>query len=181
MNLEPKIIGQSPNLEIPELQCGINGVLRPLRETDLSQAYIDGMNSPEIKKFLMQPNMEPQTKGSLIKYIRTNLESSDSILFGLFVDKIHRGNIRLHDITPGSASLGIAIFDRDIWGKGWGSQSIKIISKFGCQKLKISKILAGISNKNVSSIRAFKKAGYHIQSNNSTFSGSEIWEFPSPS
>jgi [ribosomal protein S5]-alanine N-acetyltransferase len=179
MNLKPKIIGQSPNLEIAELKCGIKGVLRPLRETDLSQAYIDGMNSPEIRKFLMQPNMEPQTKGSLIEYIRLNFKAHDAVLFGLFVNKIHRGNIRLHNITPDSAFLGIAIFDRSIWGKGWGSRAIRTVSDFGILQLKIKKISAGISDENQPSIRAFKKAGYHRQSTNSPNFNSTLWRFPS--
>ena len=145
---------------IPMLKCQNNGFLRPLTENDVTESYIRGMNSRAVKKFLMQPNKSPQTRLTLTKYVKDNFYAKDVILFGLFVDGIHSGNLRLHDISNASAFLGIAIFDTNLWGKGWGTASIKTASMFGVKNLNIKKIIAGIDNSNTASTKAFVKAGY---------------------
>jgi RimJ/RimL family protein N-acetyltransferase len=145
------------------LSCGESGLLRPLLQEDITQNYVDCINSPEVKKFLMQPNSERQSFRSIINYVQSNLDNPDTILFGIFVDQIHRGNIRLHDITTKSAFLGIAILDSHLWGRGWGSRTIQTVTEFGMHHLKIEKITAGISADNIGSIKCFEKAGYKIQ------------------
>jgi len=174
------MIKQLSKTETPELKCGLNGVLRTLRESDITRAYVDGINSAEVQKFLLQPNMSRQNESSLQEYARENFNSPDAILLGLFVDGSHRGNIRLHNITADSAFLGIAIFDASIWGKGWGHRAIRVVSVFGTQCLHIKTILAGISEKNPASIRAFLKAGYKRKNNlNERLSKLEhtFWQF----
>jgi RimJ/RimL family protein N-acetyltransferase len=137
-----------------------NGFLRPLAADDVTQAYIDGLNSSDVNRFLVEPNRQLQTRETVVSFVEQNLSASDSILFGLFVENIHRGNLRLHDIGDLSAYLGIALFDRAIWGQGWASRSIVEVAKYAFNDLGLSYVVAGIAHANTASERAFAKAGF---------------------
>jgi len=81
-------------------------------------------------------------------------------LFGLFIDDVLRGTSRLHDISSESAYIGIALFDRSIWGQGWATRMIRKIVRFAIGSLGLKKVLAGIEKENIASQGAFNKAGF---------------------
>jgi RimJ/RimL family protein N-acetyltransferase len=153
------------------------GFLRPLMPGDVTMDYVKGINHAEVKAFLMQPNSAEQTLASLRDYAQQNLESEESVLFGLFIDGRHRGNLRLHEIAPAEAWLGIALFDRDIWGQGWGSRSITALCDHCLDALQLDRVLAGIDQANTASIRTFSKAGFRRSSIVSKHQNVQIWQY----
>jgi len=148
--LEPLLLPESNQAE-----------LRVLCEGDITPAYINGMNDPEIRRFVSvdRGSLDAQ---SVQDFVVDNWLRADCLLFGLFIAGIHRGNVRLHEYDGASIWLGIAIFDRSIWRKGFGVQVISVASDFALNELSCAAVRAGVDRKNEGSMAAFRKAGFVV-------------------
>jgi RimJ/RimL family protein N-acetyltransferase len=139
------------------------GFLRPIDCIDLHQGYVDGLNDPDVNRYL-EVRRERQTTELVANFVASNIQSSDSVLFGIFDcdNPSHIGTVRLHDINklPGHCHIGICIFDKTLWGFGIGSDAIKNVTCWAFLALDLHRIEAHAYLDNVSSIRSFEKAGY---------------------
>ena len=97
------------------------------------------------------------------RYIEYNNNSSDSTIFGIYVDGEQMiGTLRVHDIDfmSASAEIGLMIGEKDYWGKGLGTHTIKLISEYLLTETNLKNLTSGVNEKNASSIKAFTKNGY---------------------
>lgn len=134
--------------------------MRPIGERDVTNRYVDGLNDIEVNRFLVGPRSQKQTFDTVINYVNQNWNSNDAILFGFFVEDELRGTVRLHDIKNNTAYIGIAIFDKKIWGHGWGKKIIKAVTKYAINKLDLDVLIAGVENENYASQNIFSESGY---------------------
>jgi RimJ/RimL family protein N-acetyltransferase len=159
----------------PTLPIAPDAMARPLLVEDITDGYVNALNHPSVRKFLIS-GAEPYTRAGVAMMVKENFEACDSVLFGIFLSGKHSGNVRLHDINPKSAYIGIAMFDTGSQGRGFGSKAIATISKYGIFNLGIERILAGIDDRNLASLRAFAKAGFtNIEKSRS--SHDQLWSF----
>jgi len=141
-----------------------NVYLRSLTIEDITSDYIQGLNDPEVTKYLVLKCRPDQTYETVKNYIQLNYGNNKNILFGVFIDGSLRGTIRVHDIdiiNRVDAWIGITIFDKNYWGNNWGSFSIKEILKICECELGLKRIYAGIYPDNKASQRAFHKSGFY--------------------
>jgi RimJ/RimL family protein N-acetyltransferase len=136
--------------------------LRPLTARDVTAAYVDGLNDPEVHRYMEAPRKQRQTLDGVRAYVATNAADSRAILFGLYVEGNLRGTLRLHDVDAarGTATVGIALFDRRIWGRGFGSAALAAVARYAMGELGLTRLEAGIIAANKGSIQAFEKAGF---------------------
>jgi len=144
------------------LDLGNGAFLKSLAEADVTAAYVDGLNDPEVHRYMEAPRKQRQTLETVRAYVRDNAADSRAILFGIFSEHVLRGTARLHDIDGdrGTATVGIALFDRRVWGQGLGSAAIAAVARFAAAELRLTRLEAGIIDANKGSIRAFEKAGF---------------------
>lgn len=136
-------------------------LLRPLREQDVTQAYVDGLNNPQVSKYLVGPRLQKQTFDSVRAYVRQAWHGERDVLFGVMIDNALRGTIRLYEIDDQmQAVMGIALFDTSYWGQGWGSRCIRKVAEFATQSLGLRRIVAGSYQANAGALRSFAKAGF---------------------
>lgn len=137
--------------------------LRKIAESDVTQKYVDWLNSPEINKYL-ESRFKIQTKEDILSFVKDKLSKDNEPMFAICDTNSneHIGNIKLGPINPYHkyASIGILIGDKNYWGKGCATEAIKLITKYGFETLKLNKLDAGAYSENCGSINAFKKAGY---------------------
>lgn len=140
------------------------GQLRLLNPDHVHQGYIDGLNDPDINKYLVGVKCFTQTTKSVIYYVQCNIESPRSILWGIWQQgsKLHCGTVRLHgiDTCHGIAHIGICLFDKASWGNRIGSRAINAVTNWAHDYLKLRWIEAGVYAENLSSQKAFLDAGY---------------------
>jgi len=140
------------------------GYLRPLKISDIHQKYIDGLNDPTVNFFLDTAKDNRQTYESIGEFISLNEVSSNSILWGIWLNdsKKHVGTVRIHSIESRhkTACMGVCLFDRKSWGKGLGGKSIKLVTVWAINDLGLRWIEAGIFTNNIASQKAFISAGY---------------------
>ncbi len=105
---------------------GDNIDLRPLLTDDITVDYINGLNDPGVNKYLVSVRHEVQTS----KSVYCNMEDPLAILFGVFlknnlkpfIGTVHVSGIDCFHYT---ASIGICLFLKQYWGKGYGLQALE--------------------------------------------------------
>ena len=160
----------------PVLRIAPNTWMRPLLVEEIGSDYINALNDEKVSKFLVSSRTGSYTLENVRTMVRENYEAADAILFGIFCDGAHCGNVRLHDISDRAAYLGIAIFDLNMQGRGLGVKAITAVTNYALMELGLDAVLAGIDDRNVPSVRAFSKAGYK-EMNESREGGGKLWKF----
>lgn len=138
--------------------------LKPLSKIDVTVGYVDGLNDPEVKVFLVGPRERTQTTESVEQYVEFNERDPRSVLFGLYVDDVLRGTVRLHDVelSSGTAWLGIALFDKTVWRRGWASTCVNAVAEFAAD-IGVRRLFAGVEKENLASRRLFERCGFSEQ------------------
>ena len=140
--------------------------LRGLERADLEGAYFDWLNDREVTKFL-ESGRFPSTKEAMEEYYNNTALSNNNAMFAVVDKKAdkHIGNIKLGPVNwiTRIASLGIMIGDKESWGKGYGTEAIRLVLDYAFNRLNLHKVTAGIAAIHKASIKAFEKAGFTIE------------------
>lgn len=141
-----------------------NIFMKPLKVCDITQNYIDGLNDDQVKRFLVAPRKTKQTMETVTEFVQMNEKNDRHILFGIYYKNILRGTARLHDINENekTAYVGIALFDKTIWGKGIASECLRCLVDDISELFEIKTVYAGIEELNSGSKSAFRKAGFRL-------------------
>ena len=136
---------------------------RKLNKDDVTQAYPDALNDPEICKYL-ETRHTKQTIETCRKFIsECNLNPSEE-LYGMYLlsNNHHIGNIKIGYINKiyKVGTISLVLLDKNYFGKGYGFEVLKRMTEFGFLDLKLEKIEAGCISENIASISIFKKVGY---------------------
>ena len=72
------------------------------------------------------------------------------------------GSAGLHDICQinRSAEFGLMIGDTEAHGQGYGTETAKLVLRYGFEELNLHRIWLGVYSHNTRAIRAYEKAGY---------------------
>lgn len=137
--------------------------LKQLLPEDVSNKYIEWMNNEEIIQFL-ESRWKSYSLEDLKEYVRIMNKKNDNCIFGIFLknNNEHIGNIKIGNINQihRHAEIGLIIGDKNIWGKGYGTESINLATKYAFEEINLNKLFAGIYSNNIASYKAFLKAGY---------------------
>lgn len=137
--------------------------LRALGPEDATQRYLDWMCDPQVNRYL-ESRFATHTQESLRSFVTAMNASPDNYLFGMFLESQgeHIGNIKIGSISEHHrhADVGLIIGAKTAWGKGYGTEAIRLVTRYAFDELGLNKLYAGMYVENVGSTRAFLKAGY---------------------
>ncbi len=139
--------------------------LRPLCIEDITDEYINGLNDPEVNRYLVNVRLSAQTRESVESFVLSNIENPSSILFGIFIrdsQELFVGTVRVSgiDYFHYSASVGICLFQKRAWKKGFGIQALRMIKDYLFESLGLHYLEAGAYEKNKNSANLFLRAGF---------------------
>jgi len=142
-----------------------NIFLKPLQVNDVTEEYVEGLNDPEVNRYLVAVRQHHQTKDSVARYVKADWEDPHSILFGIFLKQRKNpliGTVRVHNIDyfHFSASIGICLFAKREWKKGYAHSALQLIKKYLFEDIKLHYLEAGIYSDNLNSINCFLKSGF---------------------
>lgn len=142
-----------------------NIYLRPLHPEDVTAEYINGLNDPDVNRFLVSVRQHRQTKDSVTQYVQKDWNNPLSILFGIFIKEDGNalvGTVRVHnvDFFHFSASIGLCLFAKRVWKKGYACNALKLVKKYLFEELCLHYLEAGVYAENSNSINCFLKAGF---------------------
>lgn len=143
---------------------GTNLYLRRIEKSDIEGNYFQWLNDQEVTRW-MQNGIFPNSVESMLDYYQRIAVSRMEMVLAIVLleNDRHIGNIGLHNIHPvfRSAEIGILIGEKDIWGHGYGSESISLLVAHAFNRLNLNRLSAGAVIKNQGCIRAFEKAGFN--------------------
>jgi RimJ/RimL family protein N-acetyltransferase len=124
------------------------------------------MNDPEITSFL-ESRFFPISVESLRQYVADRQKDRDSVFLAI-VDKkqdLHIGNVKLGPIDwiHRRAEIGILVGEKTLWGRGYATETIKLVVNYAFRVLDLHKVTAGCYENNLGSQKAFEKAGFQVE------------------
>ncbi len=137
--------------------------LKLLLPEDVGENYVKWMEDEEVTRFL-ESRFKRYSLEDLKEYVRNMKESPSDFLFGIFLkeNNKHIGNIKISGVDQihKFGDIGLLIGEKSEWGKGYGTEAIKLITKYSFEQLNLHKLITGIYENNISSLKAFSQAGY---------------------
>lgn len=137
--------------------------LRELQLEDAQDRY-KWMLDSEVTQHLNVPDKYPPfTIEETEKWIDSCINKSNGyIQKAIIVSNIHVGWIDLKnfDHVNKNAELGVAIGNKEYWGKGVGTEAIKQMLRFGFEELDLIKIWLRVDSDNVKAISSYNKIGF---------------------
>jgi len=140
--------------------------LIPFKEEHVCDAYIGWLNDPEVNQFL-DARFVRQTRETVLAYVQSFYGDAEKYMWGIcqkdnknFIGTATLGDINRHHRR---GVLGLMIGGKGCWGKGYGTEVIKLIVDFAFKKLNLHKVTAGAVADNLRSIKAFQEAGFEIE------------------
>ena len=145
-------------------------VLRPMREDDLPQA-LEWDNDPEVFYYMQsetQPLFTLEDLGGMYRGVARAAHVFVIELAGRDIGTcwLQDMNVeRLNRRFPGRAlkRIDLSIGVRDLWGRGIGTRVIRLLTRFGLDRLGADAIFAaGIYDFNARSLGAFRNVGFRL-------------------
>ena len=121
--------------------------------------YLKMINNPEVARLLGRT--KTVTREDDIIWIKEKLDEK-APLFSMIEKKSGKfiGNIELMDVKESEAELGITITP-DMQDKGYGSEAIPAIIRYGMEDLKLNRVFLRVFPDNFRAIHVYEKCGFH--------------------
>lgn len=120
--------------------------------------YVDWLNDSQVTKY-MQAGKKSWSEHTLNEWIYKMNDNPNIILRGIFLDEHLIGAIKMEcDWLKREASIGLMIGDKSKWGKGYGTEAIRLMKK---EIYGIKRFWTAIHPENIASIKAFEKNGFN--------------------
>lgn len=137
--------------------------LREYRKEDIEKAQ-KYMNDPEIRRLLHPGIPYLYTFEDEEKWFNELSANKDVYNFAIetIKDKKYIGGCGLNKIDwkNSVAVVGIFIGDKEYWGKGYGTDAMKILIKFVFEQMNINKIKLNVFSFNQRAIKSYEKCGF---------------------
>lgn len=135
--------------------------LRPLERAD-APAIVEFLNDEQVTRTL---NMHrPLTLEAEEAWLEKAMKDERNILLAIArkSDDRYLGNTGLHlkQEKDRAAMFGIFIGAKDEWNKGHGTETAKLMLRYGFETLNLNRICLHVYANNPGGIRAYEKAGY---------------------
>lgn len=142
---------------------------KTIRLAILEEKYLDKImqdwNNPEMRKYLggYMPNSKT-FEARWIESVHEQMKNRKSFYFALerIEDDEFLGTLGVHDIDwlSKSARIGITIHSPENWGKGYGTEAMKILISFAWKDLNLRRLELDVHAFNKRAIRVYEKMGF---------------------
>lgn len=156
------------NKELFHSLVGKNIYFKPLKTEDAHKVH-DYASDKEVKKYIgwnLMKSLEETTE-----FVRTMIkrEEADTHLYASVALKSTDeviGTVMLFnfDKIANKAEIGY-VFHKNHWGKGYGSDSLSLVSDFAFESLKLHKLHATVIDANIGSAKILEKDGFQLEGN----------------
>ncbi|BCL37782.1 GNAT family N-acetyltransferase [Nostoc sp. MS1] len=137
--------------------------LREVRQSDVNETYYQWLNDPEINSYL-ETRFICRSIDNIAEYVKKMDAKEDEPFFAICLNdnQEHIGNIKLGPINWHHRNADVSLFigKKELWGKGYATEAIALITEFAFRKLHLNKLKAGCYAANFGSAKAFLKCGY---------------------
>lgn len=137
--------------------------LREVRQSDVNELYYQWLNDPEVNRYL-ETRFVSRSLENIAEYVKKMDAKEDEPFFAICLNDTqeHIGNIKIGPINWQHKNADVSLFigEKRLWGQGYASEAIALVTEFAFRRLNLNKLKAGCYTVNVASARAFEKCGY---------------------
>jgi len=135
-------------------------ILRPIKLSD-AKDYVLWFKDKEVVHYLGNKLLNIK-EADVKKYISSTNKDKDQLLFAIIAeDGKHIGNTALRFAKDDKrAGLGLAIGDKEYWGKGYAGEILSLLGDFVFKKLKFERFDLVVFSQNKRAFKAYKKIGF---------------------
>jgi RimJ/RimL family protein N-acetyltransferase len=137
--------------------------LRAIETTDATDRYLSWINDEEVTRGLAS-GVYPSTLEDLKKYIQSITSSKNAVMFAICdkTNDLHIGNIKVDnfDWVSRTCELGVLLGDRTYWGKGIGTEVMRLTLLYAFEQLNIRKVMLAVYANNPAAIKLYEKVGF---------------------
>jgi len=135
-----------------------------LQIQQVTQSYVDWYSNEEIVRYSDNQYINFSFDGQC-SYVESCLQSDDLILYGIFDETTHIGNIVISGLSSyhRKAELTYVIGETKYWGKGVASFAIAKMIEIAKDEFNLNKLYAGIASGNVGSGKVLEKNGFVLE------------------
>jgi len=142
---------------------GARVFLRPVEQSDVTKEYCSWLNDEQVNQFL-ETRFVPQTLEMIGQYVEQKTGKTDELFFAICFreDGRHIGNTKIGPINwvHGVADISLFIGEKSLWGQGYATEVIRMMTAYAFDRLNLRKVTAGCYDNNQRSAKAFLKAGF---------------------
>ncbi|ACR79886.1 GNAT family N-acetyltransferase [Kosmotoga olearia] len=137
-------------------------VLRPLEVED-ARTIVPLINDAELRQYLLQ--VFPINKFMEENWIKNHSSSSNEVNLAITTDDELIGVTGYMNIdwVNRCAEFGIGIFNKKYWGKGYGTETTKLMLEYAFRKLNLNRVYLRVFDYNERAIRAYEKCGFVLE------------------
>ncbi|MFN8531274.1 MAG: GNAT family protein [Anaerolineae bacterium] len=137
-------------------------ILRHFTPDDLD-IVLAGVNEPQSAR--LTGTHATFDRDQVAAYLQRNLTPEPDRAAFIFADIDTQraiGEVVINELDSDnhSANIRIAIFDPADWGKGYGTDAMRLMVTYGFETLRLHRIELGVYDFNPRAIRAYEKAGF---------------------
>lgn len=127
----------------------------------VTDEYERGFNDPEITQYMESARNYVFTKTSLQEWLDNTNKDPNMRYWGIYTEDKFIGttNLKINWIHR-HGDIGIMIFDKSEWGKGYATEVIGLVKDYAFNVLNLHRLYTGIYEVNIGSVKAFEKNGF---------------------
>lgn len=139
--------------------------LRAYEWDDLDRCHA-WINDPEVTLHLGKDVTYPVSRAQEEEWLRGAMQQTrpPEITYAIetLAEGRHIGSVGFHHVlgTAHSAELGIMIGDKTCWDRGFGTDAIRTMLRFGFDELNLNRISLTVSDNNARGIACYLKCGF---------------------
>ena len=147
-----------------EIKCSEKISLKILTPDKVTDEYVAWLNDHEIIRYT-DLRFGTQNFDSVKKYVTDKYKSIHDLLFGIYYEDKHIGNIRLgaNDLRNNLSFVGYFIGDKSYWGKGIGKEILMKLTAYAFEELGLYKIEAEVMSPNIASQKVLMNSGFNLE------------------
>lgn len=157
-----KTISEAPAQTQRSILIGDKIALEPFSENHLTENYVRWLNDPEVCRYNSH-GAERYTLAKAKDYFREIQQSKNKLVFAicLLPERRHVGNVSLYISTANnSGEIAILIGEKDVWGKGIGTEAYQILIDYAFHHFKLHRLFSGLAAENVPMKNIVAKLGF---------------------
>ncbi|MBA2253571.1 MAG: GNAT family N-acetyltransferase [Chloroflexi bacterium] len=140
--------------------------LRPSEPTDID-LFLGWLNDAETAAFLALRS--PIGRAAEERWVERMLESHGKDTFHFVMCRLSDdrpiGSIALHEVdhVNGNAGVGVAIGEKPLWGKGYGTDAMNALLDFAFGELRLERVWLDVYAGNERGQRSYLKSGFTLE------------------
>lgn len=134
---------------------------------ELGRAYATWNQDSELTRFLDARMVSLRSAKSISDFFEKEAKEASPVEYPFTIraleDNRLLGDIGLYviyDWGPRDAFVGLGIGDRENWGRGYGTDAMKIILRFAFTEINLRRVTLNVFEYNPRAIRSYEKTGF---------------------